>query len=421
MKKNILFLLIDCLRADVAYGEKGQAQTPTLSSLRKRGTTFSNAISVASNPSPSVASMLTGLYPYAHGIRSLLGYKLHPDCVTLAELLKRQGYKTCAMVSGPLTEEMGLNRGFDRYQWRSGNSHFYNGFGDELVTFIRERFPDGPWFLFVHFFELHVPRRVTERFRSSHYGKAPYEQSLSCLDWHLGEVLKEVDMENTMVILHADHGEKYLSRFWENIIPRYKKQFMRIGWRLGPESRLGRSLWLGHSYHCYDFLMRVPLIIAGKGIFPEDRTITSMVSQIYILATILDGVGQRADMPGKIEGKSLIPLLSGEDYTDRHCYVQACDPEIPETEWLAGLRTTRWKYLIPLNGGKRNPMLYDLQNDPYETRNVIDNNPRVVEELQKEFAEMITRGAQLYSPDRIRMSDDEKEKVGSLLKELGYL
>ena len=78
MRRNLLFILIDCLRADLCYGEESSAKTPVLSRLRQQGTSFNQAIAVATFTTPCVASIMTGLYPFAHGIRSLKGHKLAP-------------------------------------------------------------------------------------------------------------------------------------------------------------------------------------------------------------------------------------------------------------------------------------------------------------------------------------------------------
>ena len=421
MKKNILFLLIDCLRSDVMYGEKGHARTDTLSYLKSIGTSFRNVISVASNTSPAVASMWTGLNPYAHGIKSLWGYKLHPDCVTLAELLKENGYRTCALVTGPLTEELGLNRGFDIYKWRPADEHLYNGFGDELANFIGEYSSGGPSFLYVHFYELHVPRQVTALFQANQYGGSPYERSLSNLDWYIGRLIEKINLEDTIIVVHADHGEKYRSSFWENLTRRYKEPLLKIGSRLGPDSRLSRFFWMGHGYHCYEFLIKVPLILVGKGIFPQGKHISTTVGQSDIMPTLLEAIGLKKQVPENIDGMSLMPIIKGDGFPERNFYVQACDPEIPESEWITGIRTPKWKYLMPQCEGKRKPVLFDIEKDPAETRNVIKENPRVAIELKNELLGMMAAGARNYSPESIQMSDEEKHKVGDLLKGLGYL
>ncbi|MEW6097026.1 MAG: sulfatase-like hydrolase/transferase [bacterium] len=183
---NVLFLLIDSLRADMCFGENRTVKTSTIDALTQKGTIFTQAISTTSTTSPSVATIMTGLYPFAHGIRSLRGYKLNPNCTTLAEVLRENGYRTCGMVTGPLSKELGLDKGFDEYIYRQKESNLYIGFAKELTHYLKENCQKQPWFLFVHLFELHVSiRPLVEKCPLRRGGKNLYEKALSYLDYQL--------------------------------------------------------------------------------------------------------------------------------------------------------------------------------------------------------------------------------------------
>jgi arylsulfatase A-like enzyme len=117
-RPNVLFLLIDCLRADALYGTQRWARTPVLDRLVRSGVACTQAISSASSTTPCVASLLTATYSFAHGIRSIFGLKLTPSVSSLVETLRDHGYHTYAEVSGPLFPETGLDRGFDAYRFR---------------------------------------------------------------------------------------------------------------------------------------------------------------------------------------------------------------------------------------------------------------------------------------------------------------
>lgn len=132
-RKNVLFLLVDCLRADKCWGNKRTAKTPTIDSLCQKGTVFSQAISTTTTTSPSVASILTGVYPPVHGIRSLSGYKLNHRMKTLAEVFLENGYNTYAEVTGPLLPVLGLNKGFDEYKLRDRNDNLYSSWYESLL------------------------------------------------------------------------------------------------------------------------------------------------------------------------------------------------------------------------------------------------------------------------------------------------
>src|SRR5262245_36897619 len=112
LRPNILFLLIDCLRADAVTGEARGSNTPTLDRLVCAGVACTQAVSSASSTTPCVASLLTGTYSFVHGIRSIFGLKMNAAVPSLVEALRADGYHTVAEVSGPLFPETGLDRGF---------------------------------------------------------------------------------------------------------------------------------------------------------------------------------------------------------------------------------------------------------------------------------------------------------------------
>src|SRR5215211_3558889 len=107
-KPNVLFLMVDCLRADTLWDRERYPSMPHLDRLAERASVFTTAIAAATTTTPSVATMLTGLAPAEHGIRSLLGYKLRPGVRTLADELREAGYYTAAETTGPLFPETEL-------------------------------------------------------------------------------------------------------------------------------------------------------------------------------------------------------------------------------------------------------------------------------------------------------------------------
>src|SRR5919198_4317975 len=101
MTPAILFLIVDCLRADRAFAQARLAPEGFLGRLVGRGRSFTNAVTVTPTTTPAVASMLTGCYPFEHGLRGLAGYTLPDDVLTLASALSELGYRTEAHVTGP--------------------------------------------------------------------------------------------------------------------------------------------------------------------------------------------------------------------------------------------------------------------------------------------------------------------------------
>lgn len=385
MQRNLLFILIDCLRADYCYGERGSAQTPVFNRLRRQGTWFNQAIAASANTTPSVGSIMTGLYPFAHGLRQRgSGYRLSPSCSTLAEVLRGHGYLTCALVSEKSLEpEGGLNRGFEVYKLRRGEDHLYSGWREsletELVRLARQR---NPWFLFLHLRELHVPRYLSKPFHRAEFGKTRYERALSSLDQEVGKILERIDLDHTLVIVLGDHGERFERSILEWAIRKAKHHV--LGWP-------GGRGWykLTHGYQVYDYLVRVPLLLLGRGVFPPDTLIDAQVRQIDIMPTILETLGVPMGGAVRIHGRSLLPVVKGEQVEELPALTEASGKAIPDPrDWLTAVRMPPWKYIFAAQNPSIPAELYHLRDDPRESKNLIDQHPAIAESLQWTFAEI---------------------------------
>src|SRR5580765_5678929 len=114
--QHVLLITIDTLRADALGSYGGPAATPTLDRLAADGVRFDFAHAHAVVTLTSHANILTGTYPFQHGLRDNSGYRLPPDAPTLATRLKESGYSTAAFVGAfPVHSRFGLTNGFDRY------------------------------------------------------------------------------------------------------------------------------------------------------------------------------------------------------------------------------------------------------------------------------------------------------------------
>src|SRR5437763_734986 len=121
--QNVLLITIDTLRADALGCYGGAAATPALDRLAAEGIRFDFAHAHAVTTLASHASILTGAYPFQHGIRDNSGYRLAPGARPIATLLKQAGYGTAAFVGAfPLHSRFGLNQGFDAYDVRFGDT-----------------------------------------------------------------------------------------------------------------------------------------------------------------------------------------------------------------------------------------------------------------------------------------------------------
>src|SRR5712664_2934939 len=116
-RQPIVLVTIDTLSADRlgSYGSR-RGLTPSLDAFAREATRFSVAVTQVPLTLPSHATILTGLHPAHHGVRTNDGFRLSPAAPTLAASLKAAGYATGAFIGGyPLRRSSGLSRGFDRY------------------------------------------------------------------------------------------------------------------------------------------------------------------------------------------------------------------------------------------------------------------------------------------------------------------
>src|SRR5438105_7995121 len=168
---NLLLITIDTLRADHvgAYGAATGA-TPSLDAMAAAGVRFDQVQTAVPLTGPSHATILTGQYPPAHGVRGNVVFTLGSKYPTLATLLKRQGYATAAFVGAyPVAAAFGFNQGFDTFNEEfheasvgdPGAERRANEVADSalrwLETFGKGASPTQPFFAWLHFYDPHAP------------------------------------------------------------------------------------------------------------------------------------------------------------------------------------------------------------------------------------------------------------------------
>lgn len=411
-RPNILLLLIDCLRADALFGTNRGARTPTLDRLVRTGVSCTQAVSSASSTTPCVASLLTGMYSFVHGIRSIFGLKMNATVPSLVEALRADGYHTIAEVSGPLFPETGLDRGFDGYHFREGAAYLSTAWGTDLRRRLRNNEFRAPWFLFLHLWELHHHRHILPAFASRTYGRNRYERALSSLDAELATLVATLPT-NTQIVIHGDHGERVV-----------KTDFQYRLYRLSRDL-LGRTTMKreGHEMDVSEDLIRVPLVftaIDGNG-HPRWRSgtqVSQLVRQIDVLPTILDLVG--VSVPTMIHGRSLVPALVKNSPLGIEAYLEAflrirSDPRDRRVGW----RTEEWKYIYAPQNPQLAEELYHLPSDPQERQNLAMRRPDVVARLRQRI-EALQQGPIAPSPGQV-MSPEEQAQIEKRLVELGYM
>jgi arylsulfatase A-like enzyme len=397
MPANVLLILIDCLRMDRAATAQTHAPTPTLDGVRAAGATFLQAIAAATTTTPCTAAVLTGCYASRHGVRGHSGYSLRPGVTTLAEALAGAGYDTWAEVTGPLYASTGFNRGFRAYNWRERWHYLDSRWGEGVRRRVGEA--RRPWFGFLHLWDLHLPRRVPRAFDKPEFGQTLYDRAVSALDYQLGRLLAALP-EDTLVVIHGDHGEavnpSMLKARWRNFYMQFVSRLPHAAQRaLRPfakglkmqKRRRSQMDNLGHGFHVYEYLVRVPLLLRGPGI-AAGVAVPDLVRQVDVAPTIVDALGLA--WPGPAHGRSLLPLMRGAALPELPAFSDACGRVLLEdTWWRSGIRTSRYKYVFGPHSAEVAEELYDLQADPEERNSLAGELPELAGQLKAQLQRAI--------------------------------
>lgn len=342
---GVVVITLDTTRADrlSVYGFMDAAM-PHLERLAREGVVFDQAASVAPLTLPAHASLFTGLFPPAHGVRDNADPPLSAEHTTLAEILRAQGFRTGAFVgSVVLDADRGLAQGFDQYR---GVIHTdprgrapgppRRRRGDEVVTdAIRwiAQTDDSPFFLWAHLYDPHKPYNPPEPFRSAYTD--PYIAEIAFADAQIGRVLEALErrklLDRTIVVVAADHGES-----------------------------LGDHGERDHGIFVYESVVRIPLIIRAPNVPP--RRVAEVVRLVDIMPTVLELLS--VTMPS-MDGTSLTASMRGMPQAELDAYSESQYPLRFGWSPLRALRAGRYKLIEAPR-----PELYDLERDPFEERNI---------------------------------------------------
>jgi arylsulfatase A-like enzyme/Flp pilus assembly protein TadD len=425
--QNVLLITIDTLRADALGSYGGAAATPALDRLAADGVRFDFAHAHAVTTLTSHASILTGTYPFQHGIRDNSGYRLAPGARTLATLLRQAGFQTAAFVSAfPVHSRFGLNQGFDLYDDRFGETRAPTEFvmperpAAQVVPLARTWIAGGSgagrsggagsnrWFVWLHLFDPHAPYTPPPPFDAQYAGR-PYDGEVAATDAALAPLLDALRgaARPTLVIVTGDHGEG-----------------------------LGDHGELSHGLFAYESTLRVPLIVADIGgtqtppgaqrrpaesfvaglaslAFPRTKAAGGEVSPVAarhvdILPTILEAVGQAP--PGDLPGRSLLAASERRAGAPaRTSYFEAMGAML-NRGWapLSGVLADRDKFIdLPI------PERYALDADPAERVNLSGRDAARDRTLAASL-----RGFDAAQPGARRAEDGD---AAARLRALGYV
>ena len=353
VRPNVLVVTIDTLRADHlgAYGFV-LAHSDTIDQLAHEGTLYEEALSAAPITLPSHSTIMTGLLPPAHGVRDNGAYALPDAANTLAERLHDVGYATQAFVSAVvLAKRYNIQQGFDAYDdelW---------GEEDPKLFMIRERraadtidralawFDDWkgqaqrkPFFTWVHLFDPHQPHQAPGWISAR--SPSGYDAEIAYADAELGRLIDALrrsgELDRTLIVLTADHGES-----------------------------LGEHAEKTHAVFVYRATTHVPLVLRYPRRFAPDRRVATPVHHIDIVPTVLATLGLAPDP--NLPGLDLASVDADARKPSRPLYSESLLSEVGFG--MAPLYAVREREHTFIRAPRSE--LYDLTEDPAETRNLI--------------------------------------------------
>ena len=379
--RNVLVYLTDTLRADHLrpYRADTRVRTPALDAWTAGAAVMLRGHSQENWTKPSVATLLSGLFPWEH--HATTEDAIVPGSVELlSERLGREGFRTGAFVAnGFCSDRFGFRQGWSTFrnyvrEGMRGQAEFVAA--DVLDWLDHRPNPDQPFFLYVHTIDPHVPympprealalydpepyegivdfnrdRELLEGVKSGRIDlnardrvrlEALYDGEITYHDTHFGAIMSGLASrgldDDTIVVFTADHGEE----FWDH------------------DS-------VGHGHSVWEELINVPLIVRVPGITDGAMRIEDSVGLVDVMPTVYESLGMQ--IPDDLSGESFLPMLRGRS------------PDAPRaavTGFMEGWRAVNVGRLKLVHRTERRVMLYDLVDDPDETRDLAAERPLAV-------------------------------------------
>ncbi len=419
VRPNVLIYTIDTLRADHAsvYGYSRNT-TPFLKKLGASGIVFEDCQAQATWTKPSVASLMTSLYSFTHGIIGDAD-TIPSGATTIAEQLRRAGYVTASIVASPFVgRATGLERGFDyllespvilrrhnQTKERDTDSEALN----DIAFHWLDQHHEEPFFLYAHSTDPHAPYNPPPPFDSAfakpaesaeftrdflsfrnekgygggmvlnpamaakeginadrfiHQAIDRYDGEIQhndrSLEFLIGKLKQLGVLENTIVIVVSDHGEEFFDHGWT-----------------------------AHGHSVYQELTHSVLVMSYPKLFPVARRINEPVQLIDVMPTLLETLGLKP--PQLIEGQSLVPLALGRPFERQGLVVSSkfAAPHpmglVPENQVDSfAIADSKWKFIYRNKAAKvgiKKVELYDRMVDLTELHDLSSQHTKDVEAM----------------------------------------
>jgi len=451
---NVLLIVCDTLRADHlgCYGYFRDT-SPNIDATAKEGILFEDFYNAGCPTGPGFTSIITGLHTIHHKFYQFMIQNIRQvdDAIfTMAETMRAIGYTTAAfdnLVTQPARAKH-FARGYEfyincgPYAFESPRCLKAEQLNRRLIPWI-ENYSDEQFFLFVHYWDPHLPYNQPEEYRNlfchepgsvsdldireapAGYQYVPgwgtvgqivkeekkwrgriadnsvlsidlYDGEIAYMDKAIGEVLETLEdkgvIDETLVIITSDHGEQ-------------------LGQHYG--------IW-GHD-GLHDADVHIPFIMRFPKKVPKGLRVKGFCQQIDLLPTILDLIGYETSIL-EIDGTSAMPLLKGEPIRER-IFMEHSNAQ-------RAVGTVEWKLLDDewTNRPRRELELYNVKEDPMEVVNLAQTKEEKARELRETLCAWVKANLKEGEPDPAIYEDEislakkafeYRQKVKQLLQSLG--
>ncbi len=383
-KPNIVFIFTD----DLGYGDIGcfganDIKTPNIDRIADEGIKFTEFYSASPICSPSRAGLLTGRMPQRMGINGVFfpdSYTgMSPDEVTIAEVLKEQGYATGIIGKwhlGHRKQFLPLNQGFDEYfgipysndmtsvvymrgneveEFHVDQSLTTKTYTKEALSFI-DKHAERPFYLYIAHSMPHVPIYASDEFLGTS-GRGLYGDVIQEIDWSVGQVIGKLKglglLENTLIVFSSDNGPWLVMK---------------------DHGGSAGNLREGKGF-TFEGGVRVPTVAMWKGFIPAGVVYDDMATQMDWFPTFSRIANARLDNEIPLDGSDITDVLLGNDnkrQDDAFMYYMLGD--------LRCFRKGDWKVKLPYKGhpgsiwtkqvAAHDTLVFNLKEDPGETNNL---------------------------------------------------
>jgi len=468
MRPNIIFFLIDGLRADQCFGKDKTSFTPNIDSLRKKGTYFTNAFTSVDGTLLSLSAIFHSIYPIK---TPMARNKLTLQKNNLFDILAKNGYEINGLVPDlkSFTDYIKYFENdiktYDYFEYVNKMDQFLlntsSNITGKITDFLKSRTSKKPWFYYIHVQTLHplkeyfasydgerVPlNQGIKDFDNEKFGAGLYERTVSFIDHELGKILEHVDLDNTILILTSDHGQsipyegstevdfepgletskKIGLKFLPKSTHKAGGEFLYKIRKLASKRKLNkanekltnyqkRSRETFDNVSLFDEMLHVPLLFAGNHI--NSVTVSDLVHNTDIFPTLCELAN--INLNQSIHGRNLVPLIEGNKIEEKPIYLRTrpyVDPK-PNKRDSVGIRTSNYKYFRSTYNAKENVHLYDLENDPYENNNIAQSHEQLVARFENKILELQKDNLSEYKE---KIPDKEIEEISNELYKLGYM